>query len=126
MANKRDWTWFDGVEKPQGRDLEALQAQIEFVVREINQAEAEDEDRRFMRQFLIEEGSWYDEEADGDTDEERHRSLAVAEARDKIAALQRMARLELLHQYLHELGARMMRPYEHHNEFERYYAIMEA
>jgi hypothetical protein len=45
---------------------------------------------------------------------------------ERIRQEQREAQRGVIERHLHELGARMMRPYEHWNEDERYMQYMEC
>jgi hypothetical protein len=125
---------------------DADHARAEALAKRITQMRHEDEQRMFMRMADEEEGRYYDpsedcecdyclkrnhscnEDGDGDTcaycaivtdltecestREERQRTLKKEAERD--------LEIELCEDKLEAIGARMMRPYEHWNEDERY------
>lgn len=112
MANNRSWTWLDETDE---KTQEANEALVKELTQRWNNLNNELESRLFVKQARYEEGydDFYDEE--DPAAETRMR------ARDRADLLMRDA----LEQQLHDLGARMMRPYEHWNEDERLMEYME-
>lgn len=135
----RGWTWLDGdtfTENP------VIVAQIEVVVARINTLNRLEEDRHEAMSFYSEDSRDWPEDDEEEEEEEEDGEEALAKARseheerkqaqvtradkDKAEATIREKELENYRDMLKTLGARMMRPYEHHNEDERHYEYMES
>lgn len=111
-VNQRGWTFEDEDNVPEGTydkikaECDALANQWSIINHEIEQASFADDD--FM------------DRVDLDDDEAEQ-----FEASRKLKRDLQEAQLTHIKDRLHELGARMMRPYEHWNEDERYMQYME-
>lgn len=113
--NYRDFRWNDEDkehspgEEAEARALANKWSELHFI----------QEQRHFARQSDIEEGRDCGPEFDTPEEEAEH------EDRQRVhRALERLE-VELVEEKLAALGARMMRPYEHWNEDERYMEYME-
>ena len=113
MTISRSWTLIDESTEISEQDsayLGALMAEWSAIQTEI-------EDERFRRQAAIEDGEDYDFE-----DEEGERDYR---SRQNEVNMRRQAKLDIIESLLASHGARVMRPYEHWNEEERYMEYME-
>ncbi len=125
------FTWLD--EEIEHSDADYARATA--IAKKINQIQSESEQRSFRRQSDYESGYDYDPYEDCEcaaciaaneagcfdckARKEDERQIAIVEA-------ERELDLEILQDKLQAIGARMMRPYEHWNEDERYMQYMES
>lgn len=109
------WTWLD--ESAEGQE-DSLIAECDEIATQISALNEAIERESFERQARYEDGGDYLEFED--EAEERQYN-----AQRKIREQRRDMELDSLHAMLQERGARMMRPYEHWNEDERYMEYME-
>ena len=115
----RGWTWIDE-DKDTPEDSEeadlAMDRKTEILnmlAKEWTHLHEKIEREVFIRQARVEEG--YDEpEFESEAEE------AVYNARRDLYEEARQARLDIIENKMAELGARIMRPYEHWNEDERW------
>ena len=128
MANTRGWVFEEDVpeESGEGESAESEETDIQYEIRKQivqglvgrwNQLHNQIEEAGWRRQQAHEEG-YYEEY---DTDEE----AAAAERARKIRDGAMLAELDEIANRLRSYGARMMRPYEHWNEEEKYMEYME-
>lgn len=110
----RGWTWIDEDHKDEDRVvpiLDELAARWSSIMSSIEQ-------RGWDRQAAYEDG---DPGPYFDTDEEEQEFKETQQEREELD----MLRLEGIESELSHFGARMMRPYEHWNEDEKYMEYME-
>lgn len=74
--------------------------------------------------------SWFDVGPEGDAEYQKEvdqidTEIALFDHQRKVKDELQRAQMEFCETQLYELGARMMHPYEHHNEDERYMEYME-
>jgi hypothetical protein len=112
----RGWTWMDSATDEQ---METLSAANDELARQWSALHDGAEQRRFARQADIEDG-YDDYEYEDEADRLRVEQI------DTLRARQHEAQVQVIEDMLHENGARMMRPYEHWNEDERYMQYMEC
>jgi hypothetical protein len=109
----RGWNWIDEDAERTEEETERLTPMLDELAAQWSQLTAAEEQRGWARQAAIEEG---DPGPDFDTDEEAE---DWERERRKRSDLQQL-RVEGIEAQLAHFGARMMRPYEHWNEDERY------
>ena len=114
----RGWTWLD-YDNEEGHGP-AVQAQCDYLAKTISDIEHQAEQAMFARQSAYE--NYEDDEPEYETEEESDAAKAVAQLQHSIED----SKLNMLYESLHKLGARMMRPYEHHNEDERMIEYLET
>jgi hypothetical protein len=114
----RGWTWIneDSISE---EDMEKRTPLLDDLARQWSALHDAEELQRFARQADMEDG-YNDYEYEDDADEFRCQQLE--QLRDR----QHAAQVEVIQTAMEELGARMMRPYEHWNEDERYMQYMEC
>jgi len=112
------WTWLED-EDIDDDEMERRQPLIENVANQLAALRQTREQDGFLRQARIEDGSYDGPEFDSDEEEHRY------ELNQKLARARERAEEAALEQELADLGARMMRPYEHWNEDEAYMAYAE-
>lgn len=115
----RGWTWIDENAERSDEEYERLSVVNDELARQWSALYDEEEQRRFRRQADAEDG-FNDYDFEDEEDERRHR------AQERIATARHDAQLAAIEGMLEENGARMMRPYEHWNEDERYMQYMEC
>lgn len=108
----RSWTWIDETERTE-EEIDRLTPMLDELAAQWSSMTAAAEQRGWMRQAAIEDGDYG---PDFDTDEEEEAFNATQRQRFNLEQL----RLEGIEAQLAHFGARMMRPYEHWNEDERY------
>lgn len=142
MTISRDWTPID--DDPRWEDdayYDSVKPQADALAKAWSQLQTKREHDVYMRQFDYEDGRFepegiapmrreYDAGPLGDAEFARDcaqfdAELAAADAARKLADELEQAQIDLIETKLSELGARMMRPYEHWNEDERLVAYME-
>jgi len=118
----RGWVWLDENAAPSPEESEELDERVEelnALAERWSALAAEIEQRGFKRQLEsdddLPQGPDFESEMDSDIYEYQK------ELRERLD----IARLADIEDKLHQRGARMMRPYEHHNEDERYMEYME-
>lgn len=125
MSNTRGWTTLEDSDFPEDTgegeetsiEYEARKLVVQGLVNRWNELYNAIEHDRWRRQSMREEGY----EPDFDTDEE-----AAAYHREQQIRIRAMHdEKDEIESRLHSYGARMMRPYEHWNEDERYMEYME-
>jgi hypothetical protein len=117
--NTRGWKWINE-DSPEPDNINVIQPLIVELVNQWSALYSAAEQRGWARQAAFENPGECDE-PDFDSDEEAeefHKSQCEYLQRQDI-------KLELIETQLAHLGARMMRPYEHHNEDERLMEYME-
>lgn len=107
----RNWTWIDDVRE----DVD--EAVLNELAAQWSQLMTEAENEGFRRQAMAEDG----DEPYFETDEEYLEYTTHLHSRQVV----RNTRIRVIENMLTEYGARMMRPYEHWNEDERYMEYME-
>ena len=112
----RGWIWID----EEVEHEEHLVPRLNALAAEWSAITNEEESRRFRIQADIEDGNDYD----FDEEESYTRADWEREQREHFETVQ--ARLEVIETLLERYGARMMRPYEHWNEDERYMEYQET
>jgi hypothetical protein len=126
MSITRSWTYIDN-NSPEVDDetQDANTARLDALAREWSQIQTEIENEGFRRQARYEDGDCGPEcEEDCYPGHLCHDCKAQAKRiSDRDAT--RQAKLEVIEGLLARDGARMMRPYEHWNEDERYMEYME-
>lgn len=139
MTIFRSWTPID--DDPHWEDeayYDSVKPQADALARAWSQLATKREQDGFARRRAWEDGEYDDrfdcppERRHYDSDEEFEReaaehdaAIAAADAARKLADELEQAQIDLIETKLSELGARMMRPYEHWNEDERLVAYME-
>lgn len=141
MTSSRDWTPID--DDPRWDDesyYDSVKPQADALARAWSQLQTQREQDGFDRQRAWEDGEGdgfdyplraeYDAGPDGDVEYSRdvaayEAGLASVDAARKLADELEQAQIDLIETKLSELGARMMRPYEHWNEDEALVAYME-
>jgi hypothetical protein len=126
MSNRRGWVFEEEADVPEEGEGEEPDIQyeirkqiVEQLVGRWNQLHNAIEHYHWQQQAMAEEGySPYD---DFDSDEE----VAAYLRREQIRIGAMHAEKDEIESRLHSYGARMMRPYEHWNEDERYMEYME-
>jgi hypothetical protein len=118
----RGWTWIDEVmdklpEADQDRIMDERTPILNHLAAQWSEMQHTEEQSRFSRQSDIEDGRDY--EFEDEAEQKAHEAIQT------IKAQQWTAQLNMIESQINELGARMMRPYEHWNEDERYMAYME-
>lgn len=136
-VNQRGWTTIDfdadtpDTDTPRGR---AVSARADALMQEWSIIHHTQEQRAFARDWDREDGGWYDprncdctERSPEDDDLCVHDYDALQTEAHTIAVRDEGERLklELIEAELANFNIRPMRPYEHHNEDERYYQYME-
>jgi hypothetical protein len=132
--NLRSWTFINDDEDRSDYD----EARLNALARRWSEIHHAAEQRSFARQSDFEEGRDCDEDecnaCDGRGTTEEDQKCEACDgsgfdnSREKYAIQQRAdedVELEIIEAKLHSMGARMMRPYEHWNEDERYMEYME-
>ena len=115
----RGWTWIDDTERTD-EEYERTSLICDELAQEWSALHDEIEHEGFRRQAMYEDG---DDPADHfETEEE----LKAWERQDSARREVKRVRLDVLEGMLEKYGARMMRPYEHWNEDERYMQYMEC
>jgi len=139
------WTWVEGVsfknafkgvaEEDQEAEMDQRTPRIEKIAKQISDLKRDRERSGWDRQARYEDDSGYSPEemdADNYSGPEEFNTPEYAAAVDRYVDECKAARdlatriedakealeIEMLEDELHSLGARMMRPYEHHNEDE--------
>jgi hypothetical protein len=113
------WSWLEE-EDIDDAEMERRRPLIENVAKQIASLRQSREQDGFLFQSQIEDGH-YDGPDEFDSDEDAHRH----ELNRRLARAREEAEEDTLLQELANLGARMNRPYEHHNEDEAYMAYAE-
>lgn len=113
------WAWLED-EDISDDEMDRRRPLIENVANQLAALRQKRERDGWALQSRIEDGH-YDGPDEFDSPEEAHRSSL----NQKLAAARERAEEEALEQELHDLGARMCRPYEHWNEDEAYMAYAE-
>lgn len=114
-GNTRGWTWCDEATEEQVEDAR-LCGEIQTLTDKWNEIHNEMEYRSFTRE--------YDDESYLDDMDDDDRSALIGR-QDMNRELQR-DELNMIEDKLAERNARIMRPYEHHGEEERYIEYMET
>lgn len=119
-----NWTWKDDAFK--GLEDEAMEAEMELrepsvtmVANELAALQQQREERGWERQRRDEEGCNDEPEFETEAEEKAHQLRT-----ETMVKLERAKELALYEQ-LDQLGARMMRPYEHWNEDEKLMEYLE-
>lgn len=142
MTISRDWTPIEA--DPRWSDeayYDKVRPELDALARAWSTLADKREQDGFARQFDYEDGRFdpgepyplrreYDDGAEGDAEYTRdvaeyERSLAAVDYARRLADELEQAQIDLIETKIAALGARMMRPYEHHNEDERLVAYME-
>jgi len=113
----RGWTWINENDPREHTDAE--RATLDALARQWSALHDQEEQERFLRQGRMQDG-----DMDYDWDDQNER--AVHEAMEQVRRNQHDASVRIIEDALEALGARMMRPYEHWNEDERYMEYMES
>jgi hypothetical protein len=119
----RAWTWLDDVEIDEA-DMDKRTPLLDALARQWSTLHDAEELRGFARQSDMEDGR--DEVPDYDTAEEAESAQLMEREMSSLRARQHDAQLSAITDKMHEYCARMMRPYEHWNEDERYMQYMES
>jgi hypothetical protein len=114
----RSWTWIE-------EDSERSEEETDRLTPRLN---ALAEEWSAITQEIEEDWYYYEPDCDFEYCSRRH---PCAECREELQADQqrreaREVKLEIIEEMLARLGARMMRPYEHWNEDERYMEYQES
>ena len=120
MSNTRGWTWIDENTERTDEEYERLEPLLNDLAAQWSQLHNAEEQRGFRRMAAIEDGDYDEPEPEDEADAYRMQQL------DALRYRQHEAQMEVIEAALEEHGARMMRPYEHWNEDERYMAYMES
>ena len=114
----RSWTWIDENIEHTDADIELLTPRLDALASEWSAISDAEEQRGFRRMAEIEDGEDYEFE----DDEER-----VSFERDQRSARELVSvRLEIIEEMMARYNARIMRPYEHWNEDERFMEYQET
>lgn len=116
----RGWAWIDEDADRTEQEVERLTPTLNALAAEWSQAHDAIEAEGFRRQSAIEDG---DDPADYFDSEDERKEW---EQQDRTRREQQRMRLVIVEELLARHGARMMRPYEHWNEDERYMQYMEC
>lgn len=124
----RSWTWIEEDSERSEEEMDRLTPRLNALAEEWSAITQEIENESFSRQADREDG--YDYEPDCDSEDcswrrpcaECREALQVAQQRHEAKEV----KLEIIEEILARHGARMMRPYEHWNEDERYMEHMET
>jgi hypothetical protein len=108
----RSWTWIDEDAERTEEETERVTPLLDELAQQWSTLTAAEEQRHWRRQADEEDGGGYD----FDSDEEEEDFNRQQRKHFELHAL----RLEGIEAQLEHFGARMMRPYEHWNEDERY------
>lgn len=115
----RGWAWINEDDETLTEErIDELTPTLDMLARQISDLRDAEERRGFIRQSDMEDG-YGDYEFETDAEERAHT------ARETMRMKMHEAQLDVLHEELNRLGARMMRAYEHWNEDERYMEYME-
>lgn len=118
--NSRGWTWIDSeLEKITEEKMTRREPVLNSLAQQWSQLHNEDEQRAWRRQ-AIRDGEYDAYEPEDEADAYRVQQL------DRLRQEQHDAQMVTIENQLAALGARMMRPYEHWNEDERYMQYMEC
>jgi hypothetical protein len=117
--NNRNWTWLDNVELTDD-EMDRRTPAIDDLAQRWNAIHNTREERYFRRQAAYENPGEYDE-PDFDSDGEAE----AFNLRRQVASDLEFDHEEAILRKMEELGARMMRPYEHWNEDERLMSYLE-
>jgi hypothetical protein len=122
MENRmsRSWTWIDEDAERSEEETGRLTPILNELAAQWSRITAAEEQRGWARQAAIEDGDY--DEPDFDSDEEAEDFRRQQSKRGELQQL----RLEGIEAQLEHFGARIMRPYEHWNEDERYMQYMEC
>ena len=119
----RGWTWLDNAEELSEEEMEKRTPLLDSLAQQWSSLRDGEEQKRFARQADIEDG-WndrdYDDDERGEAEQYRDQQLTV------LRNSQHDAQVQAIEDKLAEHGARMMRPYEHWNEDERYMQYQEC
>lgn len=116
----RGWTWIDdSSEGISEAEMDERMPLLDYLALQWSNLHDTEERQRFARQADIEDG-YDDHEFEDEAQEKAHSAL------QRLRAEQHDAQLAFIGEQMHALGARMMRPYEHWNEDERYMQYMEC
>ena len=126
-GNQRGYAWLDESIERSEQD----EARAKALAAKWSQLHNEDEYRRFARQADYEDGRDYGPEPCEECgaciagDEENCEFIKACEQARLDLEAERSLEIELVEDKLNAMGARMMRPYEHWNEDERYMEYQE-
>lgn len=116
----RSWTWIEDSQEKTEEEMEEIEPLLNDLAAQWSTLHDANEQRGFRRQAAM-EGEDYDEpEPEDEADAYRMQQL------DALRQRQHAAQVEAIEDALFAHGARMMRPYEHWNEDERYMQYMES
>jgi hypothetical protein len=119
--NHRNWTWIDDDAERTEEEIEKVTPLLDALAAQWSQLHDAEEQRGFRRQAAIEDGDdWDVPEPEDEADAYRMEQL------DRLRGRQHAAQIDAIEEALAEHGARIMRPYEHWNEDERYMQYMES
>jgi hypothetical protein len=124
----RSWTWIEEDNERPEEEIDRLTPRLNALAEEWSAITQEIENESFRRQADLEDGYDYEPDCDSEDCTRRH---PCAECREVLQAVQqgreaKEVKLEIIEEMLARLGARMMRPYEHWNEEERYMEYQES
>jgi hypothetical protein len=119
------WTWID--DEVSEEQIDSLTPTLNALANEWTAITREIEQEGWTRQARIEDGDY--DEPDCDEEDCSHRNpcafcKSITEGKQQREA-NRDVKLEIIEGLLEKYGARMMRPYEHWNEDERYMEYQE-
>lgn len=117
----RGWTWINDAEGISEEEMEKREPLLNDLAAAWSALHDQAEQQQWRRQAIRDGEDDYDEyEPEDEADAYRVREMEAL--RDRQHAVQ----VEVIEERMAELGARMMRPYEHWNEDERYMQYMEC
>lgn len=115
----RGWTWInDNDPALTEEEIDRRTPICDELARQWSALHDQEEQQRFAREWDADEGREY--EPEDEEDAQRY------EAAEEIKRRRHDAEVDAIETMLAENGARMMRPYEHWNEDERYMQYMEC
>jgi hypothetical protein len=116
--NNRSWTWLDDATVSE-EEMEIRTPALNDLAARWSELHNAQEQRGFIRQAQLETGEF--DEPDFESDEE----MRAHELRLQTNRQLEQAAIDAIEQKMHDLGARVMRPYEHWNEDEQLVAYLE-
>jgi hypothetical protein len=126
MTISRGWTLVNDTGEVEEGEREKLDAECDELARRWSALQSEIENEGFDRQARYEDGADSFDPYE-DEDEATAKTLRAGDdMRRELKSRARQTELETIEAMLAERGGRMMRPYEHWNEDERYMAWAEG
>lgn len=116
------WTWINESEEITEEEIEQRTPLLDALAKRITDMREQAERRQWARQARMEDG---DDGPEYDSPDEAEAAMVAETRRRNVESAIETATEDAILAEMQKLGARLMRPYEHWNEDERYMEYME-